>query len=500
MIREDAIKLAKLIAAVEGARLSGDESTEISQIEYDSRLVKPASLFFAVKGYKRDGYDFVKDATERGAIAVMGERPGCNGTANHVQVADIRQAMATVAATFYGYPGMRIKACGVTGTNGKTTTCFMIRNMLASRNKTTGLICSLVYDTGRDKFAAERTTPESLDIQRLLYLMKRNFCSNVVMEVSSHALMLNRVDHVDFRVAVYTNLTRDHLDFHHTMEEYAAAKFRLAQRLKGELSYAVINLDVDEFRPLFGETKCSHMTYSLRNRTADICCGDFELKPNQTTFDLVTPLGTRTVVLKLPGRFNLQNALAAVGGGLAAGVDIDNVVNGLEATAPIPGRLNTVECGQPFAVYVDYAHTPDAIVRLCETVREINDGRLFLLFGCGGDRDKGKRPLMAQAAVANASYVVVTSDNPRSEDPQAIIDEIKPGLSGYNYEIVIDRREAIGTILKKAGPGDAVLLAGKGAEPYQEIKSERFPFSDTEEAVAALARMGFAKSGAVEER
>ncbi len=412
----------------------------------------------------------------------------------------MRSAMATTAATFYGFPGQRIKACGVTGTNGKTTTCFMIRNMMLARNKTTGLICSLVYDTGREKFAAERTTPESLDIQRLLFLMKRNFCVNVVMEVSSHALMLNRVDHVDFRVAVYTNLTRDHLDFHKTMEDYAQAKFRLARKLTGELSYAVVNLDVEEFRPLFGELNCSHMSYSLRDRKADIHCGDFDLKPTGTIFDLVTPMGNRTVNLKLPGRFNLQNALAAAGGGLAAGVDIDSVVTGLEDTLPIPGRLNTIDCGQPFAVYVDYAHTPDAIIRLCETVREINDGRLFLLFGCGGDRDKGKRPLMAQAAVENAHYVVVTSDNPRSEDPEAIINDIKPGLSGYNYEIVIDRRKAIETILKQAGPGDAVLLAGKGAEPYQEIKGEKFPFSDSEEAVAALGRMGFKLSGAVEER
>jgi UDP-N-acetylmuramoyl-L-alanyl-D-glutamate--2,6-diaminopimelate ligase len=480
--------------------VTGDGAVEIVQVEYDSRMIKPGSLFFAVKGFKQDGYDYVKDAVERGAVAIMGERAECHGVANHVQVPDIRSAMATTAAAFYGYPGRHIKACGVTGTNGKTTTCFMIRNMMLARNKTTGLICSLVYDTGKEKFIAERTTPDSLDIQRLLFLMKRNFCVNVVMEVSSHALMLHRVDHVDFRVAVYTNLTRDHLDFHKTMEEYAQAKFHLAQRLSGELSYAVVNLDVDEFRPLFGELNCSHMSYALRDRKADIHCGDFDLKPTGTIFDLVTPMGNRTVKLNLPGRFNLQNALAAAGGGLAAGIDLDNVVAGLETSVPIPGRLNTINCGQPFAVYVDYAHTPDAIIRLCETVREINDGRLFLLFGCGGDRDKGKRPLMGKAAVENASFAVVTSDNPRSEDPDAIINDIKAGLTGYNYEVVVDRRQAIETILKKAGPNDAVLLAGKGAETYQEIKGERFPFSDTEEAEAALGRMGFIRSGAGEGR
>jgi UDP-N-acetylmuramoyl-L-alanyl-D-glutamate--2,6-diaminopimelate ligase len=499
-LMEGSIKLERLIATVEGARLAGDGSVEIERIEYDSRLVKPNSLFFAVRGFKHDGYDFVPQAKANGAVAVMGERTRCDEVEHHVQVSNIRPAMAMVAATFYGFPGQKIKACGVTGTNGKTTTCFMIRNMMQARNKTAGLICSLVYDTGRETFKAERTTPESLDIQRLLFLMKRNYCVNVVMEVSSHALMLNRVDHVDFRVAVYTNLTRDHLDFHNTMEEYAQAKFSLARGLKGELSYAVINLDVDEFRPLFGEVSCSHMSYSMRNREADIYCGDVEFKPDGTILDLVTPMGTRTVNLRLPGRFNLQNALAATGGGLASGVDLDNVVRGLEATDPVPGRLNVVDCGQPFALYVDYAHTPDAIARLCETVREINDGRLFLLFGCGGDRDKGKRPLMAEAAVENASYAVVTSDNPRSEDPEAIIEDIKPGLSGYNFEIVVDRRQAIETVLRKAGPGDAVVLAGKGVESYQEIKGERHPFSDIEEARTALAGMGFTTSGAVEER
>jgi len=496
---EGLITLEQLISAVEGARLSGDGTTPIKQLEYDSRLVKANSLFFAVKGFVKDGYDFVPEARANGAVAVMGERSRCDEVANHVQVPDVRRAMADVAAMFYGHPGMKIKACGVTGTNGKTSTCHMLKNILEARNKTTGLISSLTYDTGKESFKAGRTTPEALDVQRLLFLMKRNYCVNVVMEVSSHALMLNRVDHVDFRVAVYTNLTRDHLDFHQSMEEYAQAKFRLARRLNGPLSYAVINLDVDAFRPLFGEITASHMSFSMQNSKADICCGDFEFKPNHTTFDLVTPMGTRTVTLRLPGRFNLQNALAAAGGGLASGVDLDNVVRGLEATDPIPGRLNPIDCGQPFAVYVDYAHTPDAIARLCETAGEITEGRLFLLFGCGGDRDKGKRPLMGQAAVEHAHYVVVTSDNPRSEDPEAIIEDIKPALTGYNFEIEVDRRRAIKSIMNKAGPDDAVLLAGKGAETYQEIQSERYPFSDFDETRAVLAQMGFSKTGASEE-
>ena len=474
--------------------MTGDGATPIEHLEYDSRLAKPNSLFFAVKGFQRDGYDFVPQARDNGAVAVMGERESFDRIANHVQVADIRSSMARTAAHFYGYPGRQLRASGVTGTNGKTTVCYLLRRILQEAARPTGLITSLVYDTGEDQYKADRTTPESLDIQRLLFLMLRHGCSDVVLEVSSHALMLNRVDHVDFKTAIYTNLTRDHLDFHKTMQAYAQAKFRLAHRLEGPLSYAVINLDVEEFRPLFGELEVPTMAYSLTDREADIYCGDFSLRPSGTTLDLVTPVGTRTITLRLPGRFNLINALAAAGGGLAAGAGLDNVVAGLESARPVPGRLNTVYAGQPFAVYIDYAHTPDALVRLCETVREIVDGKVYLLFGCGGDRDRGKRPLMGKAAVEGSDFAVLTSDNPRSEDPEAIIQDVLPGLKGHNHDILIDRHEAIARVLKLAGPGDAVLLAGKGAEDYQEIKGERFPFSDRNEAVTILKSMGYGKA------
>ncbi|MBI5267835.1 MAG: UDP-N-acetylmuramoyl-L-alanyl-D-glutamate--2,6-diaminopimelate ligase, partial [candidate division Zixibacteria bacterium] len=432
-----------------------------------------------------------------GAIAVIGERAGCEGIANHVQVPDIRSAMAEVSARFYGFPGLNLKAIGVTGTNGKTTTCFLIKKILEAAHKPAGLATSLVYDTGTDKFEADRTTPESLDMQRLLYLMKRNYCLYAALEVSSHALVLHRVDFINFRVAVYTNFTRDHLDFHGTMENYFQAKAQLARRLEGPLSYAVINLDVPEFHQLFGILRSPFLTFALEDRTADVYCANYELTPDQTMFDLVTPVGTQTVTLKLPGRFNLINAIGAATAGLACGTDLDSVIQGLEAAMPIPGRLNTIKCGQPFAVYVDYAHTPDAIERLCDTVKELSKGKLHLLFGCGGDRDRGKRPLMAQMAIAKADHVVVTSDNPRSEDPLAIIDEIKPGLSGNKYEIIPDRAEAIRTILRQAGPGDLVLLAGKGAEPYQEIKGVKHPFEDAAVAREALAELGYREQAVV---
>jgi len=488
-----------LISGLDNTVVTGNADINIEQIEYDSRLVKPGTLFIAVKGFQQDGFDFVDKARDNGAVAVLSERDSCFEIEAHVQVPDCRIAMAQVAAELYGHPGEKIKACGVTGTNGKTTTCYLLKNILVACNKTTGLITSQVYDTGKEKFKAERTTPESLDIQKLLFLMKGNFCVNVVIEVSSHALTLHRVDNINFRVGIFTNLTRDHLDYHKTMEEYFQAKALLAKRLDGPLSYAVVNLDVEQFQPLLTDLNCSYMTYALENEKADVCCGAYEFNPESTTFDLVTPMGTRTVSFNLPGRFNLENGLAAAAGGLASGVDLDNVVKGLEQSLPIPGRLNLIDVGQPFAVYIDYAHTPDALQRLGETVREITEGDLHLLFGCGGDRDKGKRPLMGEAAINVANRVVITSDNPRSENMEAIIEDIKPGLSGDNYEIISDRIEAIAAIINKARPGDAVLLAGKGAEPYQEINGKRTPFNDEDEAKKVLATLGYSRSGEVRE-
>lgn len=476
---------------MEEAVIKGDPEIEIENIEYDSRLVKENALFVAIKGYQHDGYEFIPKALESGAVAVMGEKEECTLVDNYIQVPDIRKAMAEVSARIYGYPGLKLKACGVTGTNGKTTTCYLIKNILDARNKATGMITSQVYDTGKETFEAERTTPESLDLQRLLFLMKKNYCVNVVLEVSSHALMLHRVDNVDFRVAVFTNLTRDHLDFHETMEEYFNAKAKLMDRLEGPLSYAVINLDEPAFRPLFGNFISSYMSYSLSDAAADVYCTTYEINPDSTTFDIVTPMGNRTINLKLPGKFNLYNAIAAAAGGLASGVDLDSVVRGLEISEPVPGRFKYINQGQPFSVYVDYAHTPDAIERLINATKELIDGRILTLFGCGGDRDKGKREMMGTAATANSDYVVLTSDNPRSEDPLDIIEDVKPGLEGENYDICPDRAEAIRIIMKKAKPGDAVLLAGKGAETYQEIKGVREPFSDIEESIKVLNEMGF---------
>ncbi len=481
------------------AKISGEAGVEIEHLEYDSRLVRENSLFFAVTGFKRDGYEFVEDARARGAVAVMGEREAHPGVPVHVQVPDVRAAMADVAAAFYGYPGKNLNICGVTGTNGKTTTCHLIRTILDGDYRKTGIICSAIYDTGAEQFPAERTTPESLDLQRLLYLMIANACTDAVIEVSSHALILKRVEHIDFTVVVYTNLTRDHLDFHESMDDYLRAKALLLDKLSGARVCAVINIDVPEFRPLFGGLTSDTISYSLQDSSADVYCASYKLEPHQTAFDVVTPQGARTVVFGLPGKFNLLNGIAATAGGLAGGVELDAVVHGLEAAQPVPGRFVPISAGQPFALIVDYAHTPDALERLCESARDFCRGRVLLLFGCGGDRDRGKRALMGTAATTHADRAVVTSDNPRSEDPQAIIEEIKPGLSRDNYEIEPDREAAIALILNQAREGDVVLLAGKGAENYQEIKGERHPFDDARVARQVLADLGYKPENTVEE-
>ncbi|HWR83928.1 MAG TPA: UDP-N-acetylmuramoyl-L-alanyl-D-glutamate--2,6-diaminopimelate ligase [Candidatus Deferrimicrobium sp.] len=474
--------------------VTGPTNIEIDTIEYDSRLVRGDSLFFAVNGFAHDGYDFIKQAKAGGAVAVMGVRNGCNAVPTHVQVADIRQAMADVAARFYGFPGRYLDVCGVSGTNGKTTVCHLIRRILEKSGKKAGMVTSIVYDTAGETFPAERTTPESLDLQRLLLLMRKNRCTHAVIEVSSHSLVLKRVEHIQFQVAVFTNFTRDHLDFHHTMDEYLRAKSLLLEKLDSEYGCAVINLDVPEFRQFFGGLKSSHLTYSLSDTSADVYARSYQFESDRTMFDLVTPAGSRTVTYHLPGRFNLINALAAAAAGLASGVDLDSIVGGLETAGPVPGRLNVVKSTAPFTVYVDYAHTPDAIERLCQSAREIAQRNLLLLSGCGGNRDKGKRPLMGRAATTFADFAVITSDNPRDEDPQAIMEEIVSGIRSDNYECHVDRRKAIRAILQRAQPGDTIVLAGKGAEKYQEIKGVKHPFDEVKEVQIALAEAGYGQS------
>jgi UDP-N-acetylmuramoyl-L-alanyl-D-glutamate--2,6-diaminopimelate ligase len=460
-------------------------------VEYHSKMIKPGSIFVAVTGYKDNGNRYIDDAVANGAVAVATEAKA-ERTIPQLIVPNARAALADLAALFYSPEGQTLKVCGVTGTNGKTTTCFLIKRMMEARGKKVGLITSLLYDDGRNRIKAERTTPESLDIHRLLHAMTHNSCANAIIEVSSHALALERVRNIEFQIAVYTNLTRDHLDFHADMDEYLEAKALLLEKVVGEDKWAIINIDSEPFRSLLPRVKCSHLTYALEDSSADLYLESYELRPDGATFMLHTPTGTRKVIWRLVGKFNLYNALAAAGGAFASGIDLDAIVAGLEAAETIPGRLQRVQSDAPFSVYIDFAHTPEALNDTLDTLRELNGGRILTLFGCGGDRDRGKRPLMAGAVCRKSDYVVLTSDNPRSEELAQIFDDAREGfLPGVTVEVIEDRGEAIRTIIDHAEPGDKVLLAGKGAEEYQEIKGERHPFSDKAEATAALKQQGY---------
>ncbi len=483
--------LRELASALGGAIIIGNEDAEVSGVEYHSRMIKPGAAFVAITGFTRDGNEFAGDAIERGAAAIITEREGDLPVPQMI-VSDARAALADLAAYFYDYKNNRVKVVGVTGTNGKTTSCFLIRSILEARGKRVGLITSLLYDTGRDKIAGDRTTPESLDVFRLLYAMQHNWCNNAVLEISSHALVLHRVRNVNVRVALFTNFTRDHLDFHKDMDDYLAAKTRLLDMVNEETKWAVVNYDVPEFRALIDRMKCSYMSYSLSDPGADIYLENYQLRPTGTRFEIHTPVANRVVHMSLVGRYNLYNALAATGASMAAGADIDSVVDGLENAQIVPGRLERIQVDAPYTVFIDFAHTPDALIRTIEALRELSDGRLLTIFGCGGDRDRGKRPLMAEAVTANSDYTILTTDNPRTEDPNQIFSDTEAGfVDGADTITIEDRREAIQHALDTAKDTDVVLVAGKGDESYLDIKGTKHPWSDRNVIIEEMANRGY---------
>ncbi len=485
------ISLKQAASSIPGAVVVGDDDTEITGMEYHSRMITPASLFVAIKGFMHDGNDWIDEAIDRGAAAVMTEKRAPRSIPQII-VPDARAAMADLAAMMYGHPESKLDIYGVTGTNGKTTTCFLIKKMIEAAGKQSGMVSSLVYDTGKDQIPAGRTTPESLDMYRLLHMMTKNACTHAVVEISSHALVLHRVKNLNVRVAVFTNITRDHLDFHTSMDDYLSAKGRLLDMVDDPDKWAVINLDCEEFRPFLTRGQSRKMSYAMDNDAADVHLANIRFRPSGSHFELHAPDGMRDVDYKLTGRYNLYNALAASTAALAGGLGLDAVAAGLENAEVVPGRLERIDSTAPFSVFIDFAHTPDALRRTIETLRETSHGKILVLFGCGGDRDRGKRPLMGEAVTALADYAVLTSDNPRSENPARIIDDVRPGLKGgTQVEIIEDRKEAVARILDRAGEGDVVLLAGKGAENYQEIKGIRHPYSDREEAAKRLEKRGY---------
>ncbi|QIA26841.1 UDP-N-acetylmuramoyl-L-alanyl-D-glutamate--2,6-diaminopimelate ligase [Thermaerobacter sp. PB12/4term] len=497
------VNLQDLIAVLPDRTVTGPAGRPIQGITYDSRRVEPGFLFVAIRGLRYDGHSFIAEAVARGAAAVVGERPLALEGVPYVQVPSSRLALGLLASAFYGHPSASLVMVGVTGTNGKTTTTHLIRWVLEAGGHPTGLIGTVHNIIAGRSLPVERTTPEAADLQKLLAAMRDEGMTHAVMEVSSHALALQRVAGCAFDVGVFTNLTQDHLDFHASMEDYAAAKARLFSRLgRNEIpgttkpgpKAAVINADDPWGEFMAARSNAPVVTYGL-NRPADITARQVEVEPGGIRFILVSPQGEAPVRLRLTGRFNVYNALAAAGAGLVLGLDPATVARGLESLQAVPGRLERIDRGQPFAVIVDYAHTPDGLENVLRGVRELaGQGRVICVFGCGGDRDRGKRPQMGAISARLADYTVLTSDNPRSEDPEAILDDIETGVRrvpGAAYERVTDRAAAIRRALELARPGDVVVIAGKGHEDYQIFADRTIHFDDREVAAEALAALGY---------
>jgi UDP-N-acetylmuramoyl-L-alanyl-D-glutamate--2,6-diaminopimelate ligase len=485
------VRLSELLDRLPGAEIHGDPASEIADVTHDSRRAGPGSLFVAVRGLVVDGNEFVEAARRKGAVAVCSERPPA-GEGTWVRVPDAREALAVFAAAILGDPARSLDLVGVTGTNGKTTTAYLLDSVLRAAGQTAGLVGTVEYRVGNRIAEAIRTTPESSDLQAFLREMVDVGCRRAVIEVSSHSLALKRVHGLEFRVAVFTNLTRDHLDFHGDMDAYFAAKRRLFEHHLRADGQAVVNLDDDRGPDLVAECRGRAWTYSLQNPKADILAEDVRLSLEGTRFRARTPGGVLEVETPLVGAFNVKNALAAVGAGLALGLPSDAVRRGIAALPGVPGRMERVLAGQDFTVLVDYAHTDDALRNLLETVRGLAPRRVVTVFGCGGDRDRTKRPLMGAVAARLSDVVILTSDNPRSEPPEAILEEIRRGIPAARAAdtlVIADRREAIARALEMGREGMVVVIAGKGHEPYQVLRDRTVPFDDRQVARDVLARL-----------
>jgi UDP-N-acetylmuramoyl-L-alanyl-D-glutamate--2,6-diaminopimelate ligase len=467
---------------------------EIEDVTYDSRRVTRGSLFVALKGMKTDGNLFVAQALAGGAVAILSETaPPLGFPGQWIQVKDGRKALAQIAANFYNNPSKRLRLVGITGTNGKTSTAFLIDSILRTAGIRCGLISTIEYRGPEGTIPAERTTPESLDLQALFRDFLKQGCRYVVMEVSSHALVLDRVHACQFRSAVFTNLTPDHLDFHRTLDDYFNAKRRLFAGTGSEPPRkAIINMDDPRGRILAGDCVDRCLTYSLKG-PADFQLIGHTLTSHGVQLQLQAPLGFLTISSKLIGRPNLSNILAAIASTHDLGLDWDLIQKGVEQSPPVPGRFQWIDCGQDFRVVIDYAHTEDALEKLLLAARDLAPRRILLLFGCGGDRDRSKRPAMGTVAARLSDFTVITSDNPRSEDPLKIIEGIQQGFLGRSAKHTTepDRGLAIEQIMKMAEPEDLVILAGKGHETCQVLADRTIHFDDREVASQVLKEMGY---------
>ena len=515
MVESARMKLVDLGEGIAGAKLVGDPATPVRSIAYHTRDVGPGTLYFCVPGFRRDGHDFAAQAVSAGAVAVVCERD-LDVAAARLVVPRVRAAMPRIAARFYGHPSRELTVVGVTGTNGKTTTAHLEAGIFAAAGVPAGLLGTVGSRIGGRTVPADLTTPEAPDLQALLRRMVDAGDRACAMEVSSHALALGRAGYIDYAAVAFTNLSREHLDFHRDMDDYFAAKRLLF--LPDDWprpSLAVVHLAdewgarlASECGPVYGEGlwSCAVLdagkgatdagTAGRRDRAADALATDLELDADGSSFTLRVPrLGLETRLrLRLSARFNVENALTAATVALALGLPVEAVGEGLERTEGVPGRFEAVLAGQPFTVLVDYSHTPDSLENALRAAEAVSSGGVLVVFGCGGDRDRGKRPVMGGIAARLAERVYVTSDNPRSEDPDAIIAEIVAGVPGGRRGSVAvepDRRAAIGLALSAAQPGDVVVIAGKGHEQGQVIGDRRLPFDDREVAIEVLRELGW---------
>jgi UDP-N-acetylmuramoyl-L-alanyl-D-glutamate--2,6-diaminopimelate ligase len=481
-----------------GAELRGALPPEIARsqvagLAYDSRKIEKDFLFFAFQGSRLDGTGFASDAIGRGARAVVSEMPRpVDFSGTWIEVERGRRALAVAARNFYGRPDEKVHFTGITGTNGKTTTSFLLDAILRAAGFVTGLIGTIEYRLAGERRHAANTTPESLDTMQFAAELKERGGSHLVAEISSHALALGRVYGFHFHAAVFTNLTRDHLDFHHTMEEYAAAKRLLfAPEDAPAPAWAVLNRGDVASAAMVNEQ--SHVLWYGLSSEAQLHADHVRTSFDGLRFDLCYEGARQPVESRLAGRINVLNILAASGAALSYGIDLATIARGVAALQAVPGRFERIDCGQPFLVAVDYAHTDDALRNVIQVAREMTRGRVITLFGCGGDRDRAKRPLMGMAAGELSDFVVLTSDNPRSEDPLDIINDALVGLGRFDTPHITepDRAKAIRRALEEGRAGDVVLIAGKGHEPYQVLKDRTIHFDDRETAREILGSLGY---------
>lgn len=479
------MELGKLLAGVEILESNAPMDMQLGGVSYDSRETKAGDLFVAITGYAADGHRFIPMAAEKGAAAVVCERKP-ETDIPYVRVASTRAALAAIGANQFGRPAEKMTMIGVTGTNGKTTITYLLKTVLEKTiGAKVGLIGTIQNMVGDEVIPTERTTPESYELQALFARMYEAGCTHVIMEVSSHALSLHRTDGIPFEIGIFTNLTEDHLDFHKTMTDYCDAKAMLFRQCK----VGVLNLDDLYYERIRRQATCRIMTYSVKDNAADLVAKNIRMKPDRVETDVVTGNEISRAEVHIPGAFSVYNALAVIEAALALGIPLGEVTSALRSAEGVKGRVEVVPTpNRDYTILIDYAHTPDSLENVLKTVRGFCKGRVIAVFGCGGDRDPFKRPIMGKIAAELADYSVVTSDNPRTEDPNAIIAQIVAGMDGAEgrYTVIENRVEAIGWAMTHAKADDIIVLCGKGHETYQEIGHEKRHLDEREVVASYL--------------